>query len=154
MSYEYLSSAISKSQLHLHTSKLGIGVLCKICVCMQGGIRAVIRWNGFLVLHVQFVILVGLYVFGYDHMKTDSKNWALYWLDMFISIAIVVLQLYTFVIYQAIWKSTCAKQQSQSPSIALPADIAGSGNNSHIKKVCMLLTWAAHAGCTAETQLA
>ena len=58
---------------------------------------------------IQLAMLIGLFVLSYDMMQVTSRSKALYWVSMFLSIALVVLQSYTFVIYYGIWKSTTQK---------------------------------------------
>jgi len=72
---------------------------------------------------VQLVMLIGLFVLGFGAMSHTSRNSALYWVSMALCAAVIVLQLYTFVIYRAIWQSTLAKQSPRqlAPSV-LPAD--------------------------------
>jgi len=60
---------------------------------------------------VQIILLIGLFVLNFGDMSHTSENSALYWVGMIMTIALVVLQLYTFVIYRAIWRSTTGKQQ-------------------------------------------
>ena len=62
---------------------------------------------------VQLVMLIGLFVLGFGAMSHTSRNSALYWVSMALCAAVIVLQLYTFVIYRAIWQSTLAKQPAQ-----------------------------------------
>ncbi len=72
---------------------------------------------------IQLVMLIGLFVLGFGAMSHTSRNSALYWVSMALCAAVIVLQLYTFVIYRAIWQSTLAKQPARqlAPSV-LPAD--------------------------------
>jgi len=60
---------------------------------------------------VQIILLIGLFVLNFGDMSHTSEDSALYWVGMILTIALVVLQLYTFVIYRAIWRSTTGKQQ-------------------------------------------
>ena len=60
---------------------------------------------------VQIILLIGLFVLNFGDMSHTSEDSALYWVGMIMTIALVVLQLYTFVIYRAIWRSTTGKQQ-------------------------------------------
>lgn len=77
---------------------------------------------------VQLVMLIGLFVLGFGAMSHTSRNSALYWVSMALCAAVIVLQLYTFVIYRAIWQSTLAKQSAQPRNArhlatnVLPAD--------------------------------
>ena len=77
---------------------------------------------------VQLVMLIGLFVLGFGAMSHTSRNSALYWVSMALCAAVIVLQLYTFVIYRAIWQSTLAKQPAQPRNArhlatnVLPAD--------------------------------
>ena len=61
---------------------------------------------------VQIVLLIGLFVLNFGDMSHTSENSALYWVGMMMTIALVVLQLYTFVIYRAIWRSTTGRRQT------------------------------------------
>lgn len=72
---------------------------------------------------VQLVMLVGLFVLGFGAMSHTSRNSALYWVSMALCAAVILLQLYTFVIYRAIWHSTHTKQSAcQLAPNTLPAD--------------------------------
>ncbi len=53
---------------------------------------------------LQLVLLIGLFAGGYSYQHETSKGTALWWTSLGMSILLVVLQLYTFVIYRAIWK--------------------------------------------------
>lgn len=75
---------------------------------------------------VQIVLLIGLFVLNFGSMSHTSQNSALYWVGMIMSVALVLLQLYTFVIYRAIWRSTTGKQQMQrlkSHNLELSTDV-------------------------------
>ncbi|KAL0025795.1 hypothetical protein WJX79_000604 [Trebouxia sp. C0005] len=60
---------------------------------------------------LEIILLIGLFVLNFGDSSHTSKDSALYWVGMVMTIALVVLQLYTFVIYRAIWRSTTGKQQ-------------------------------------------
>ena len=60
---------------------------------------------------LQTAMLISLFVYGFNPMSHTSKNSALYWVGLFMCTALSALQLYTFIIYKAIWRSTTAKTQ-------------------------------------------
>lgn len=62
---------------------------------------------------VQIVLLIGLFVLNFGSMSHSAQDSALYWVGMIMTVMLVLLQLYTFVIYRAIWRSTVnhGKQQ-------------------------------------------
>ncbi|KAL0032186.1 hypothetical protein WJX77_009606 [Trebouxia sp. C0004] len=60
---------------------------------------------------VQIILLIGLFVLNFGDMSHTSEDSALYWVGMIMTIALVLVQLYTFVIYRAIWRSTSGKLQ-------------------------------------------
>ena len=53
---------------------------------------------------VQLVLLIGLFAGGYRYQHETAKGTALWWTSLVMSALLVMLQLYTFVIYRAIWK--------------------------------------------------
>ncbi len=72
---------------------------------------------------IQLVMLIGLFVFGFGAMSHTTRNSALYWVSMALCAAVILLQLYTFVIYRAIWQSTHARQSARQLALnVLPAD--------------------------------
>ncbi len=86
---------------------------------------------------IQLVMLIGLFVLGFGAMSHTSRNSALYWVSMALCAAVIVLQLYTFVIYRAIWQSTLTKQPARqlAPSV-LPADGVKRVELARTNKVC------------------
>ncbi len=84
---------------------------------------------------VQLVMLIGLFVLGFGAMSHTSRNSAL---SMALCAAVIVLQLYTFVIYRAIWQSTLAKQPDRqlAPNV-LPADGVKTVELARTIKVCL-----------------
>ena len=68
---------------------------------------------------VQAALLVGLFVLGYSPMRRSKKNIALYWVGMFMCVALVMLQMYTFVIYYAIWSKDRLKAKTFETSSIL-----------------------------------
>ena len=54
---------------------------------------------------VQIMLLVALFVFSYGPTSHTRKGCALWWVGVFMSCALIILQLYTFVIYKSIWIS-------------------------------------------------
>ena len=55
---------------------------------------------------VQITLLLALFVLGFGPMSHTSKHSALYWVSVCMCIALMALQMYTFVIYKAIWDHT------------------------------------------------
>ena len=55
---------------------------------------------------VQITLLLALFVVGFGPMSHTSKHSALYWVSVCMCIALMALQMYTFVIYKAIWDHT------------------------------------------------
>ena len=55
---------------------------------------------------VQIILLLALFVLGFGPMSHTSKDSALYWVGLCMCIALMALQMYTFVIYKAIWDHT------------------------------------------------
>lgn len=53
---------------------------------------------------LQLVLLIGLFAGGYGYQHKTSKGIALWWTSLVMSTLLVVLQLYTFVIYRGIWR--------------------------------------------------
>ena len=60
---------------------------------------------------IQIILLVGLFVLNFGDMSHTSEESALYWVGMIMTVALIIVQLYTFVIYRAIWRSTTSNQQ-------------------------------------------
>lgn len=58
---------------------------------------------------LQTALLISLFVFAYGPMSHASEDRALYWVGLVLSGGLLALQLWTFVIYRAIWQSTKAK---------------------------------------------
>lgn len=67
---------------------------------------------------VQLVLLIGLFTLSYTPMRNTQRNVALYWVSLVLSVCLVVLQLYTFVIYGQIWTKTSKFKQQQLPTHA------------------------------------
>ena len=63
---------------------------------------------------VQLILLIGLFVLSYQPMRNTQRNIALYWVSLVLSVCLVVLQMYTFVIYNKIWTKT-SKSYKQQP---------------------------------------
>lgn len=66
---------------------------------------------------LQTAMLISLFVFGFEPMSHTSRNSALYWVGLCMCIALSALQLYTFVIYKSIWRSTIAKAAMHSNTV-------------------------------------
>lgn len=66
---------------------------------------------------LQTAILISLFVYGFNPMSHTSRNSALYWVGLCMCTALSALQLYTFVIYKAIWQSTKAKAAMHSNAV-------------------------------------
>ncbi len=95
---------------------------------------------------VQLVMLIGLFVLAFGAMSHTSRNSALYWVSMALCAAVILLQLYTFVIYRAIWQSTHAKQSArQLAPNDLPADGVKRVELARTIKVC-------HSVCATALQ--
>ena len=59
---------------------------------------------------VQVMLLLALFILSFGATSHDSSDSALWWVGLCMCIALMVLQLYTFVIYKAIWVSTKRQQ--------------------------------------------
>lgn len=55
---------------------------------------------------IQVMLLLALFILGFGPTSHASVESALWWVGLCMSCALMVLQLYTFVIYKAIWEST------------------------------------------------
>lgn len=62
---------------------------------------------------VQVVLLVGLFTLSYIPMRDTQRNIALYWVSLVLCVFLVVLQLYTFVIYGRMWTRTSKSYKQQ-----------------------------------------
>ena len=80
---------------------------------------------------VQLILLIGLFTLSYQPMRNTQKNIALYWVSLVMSVCVVLLQMYTFVIYYKIWTKTSKsyKQQLLLPTCADTAAAAAVGSN-------------------------
>ena len=67
---------------------------------------------------VQVILLIGLFTLSYRPMRNTQRNIALYWVSLVLSVFLVVLQMYTFLIYKRIWAKTSKsyKQQTLLPT--------------------------------------
>ena len=72
---------------------------------------------------VQLALLVGLFAAGYSHQHATGKGEGLWWASLILSILLVVLQCYTFVIYGSMWiRLGRPTHDLQLPSTALRVD--------------------------------
>lgn len=58
---------------------------------------------------LQSAMLLSLFVYAFVPMSHSSKDKALYWVGLVMSLALSALQLWTFVIYYNVWHSTATK---------------------------------------------
>ena len=112
----------------------------------------------------QAAILISLFVYGFKPMSHTVRNSALYWVGLCMCTALSALQLYTFVIYRAIWQSTTAKTAMHSNAVpsglkrpGKPDQVCESTFIMHRHYCAMLITSLSHVciqymhGCQYNT---
>ena len=69
---------------------------------------------------LQTAMFISLFVYGFEPMRHNPQDIALYWVGLLMCLALTALQMYTFVIYRGIWKSTMTKATIHSDAHAVP----------------------------------